>query len=116
MEFLIGGLPSGEEGSPPRAPPRIALAAGWVSFTLAILERMWVNIQSALTWHNPPDKQGCRIYFRRTGDISDRSKWPEYQEWLRTKLEALYRAFSPRLKALSPAATNGQVSADDEGQ
>jgi hypothetical protein len=53
-----------------------------------------------LTWENHPNRSRCKIYFRRDGDISDRSKWPEYQEWLRAKLEALYRTFSPRLKAM----------------
>ena len=49
-----------------------------------------------------PGKQGARIYLRRNGDISNREQWPSYFEWLKTKLEALFQTFSPRLKAIDP--------------
>lgn len=58
------------------------------------------EVGGELKWHNRPDKRTCRIYFRRSGDIADSGKWPEYYEWLRAKLEVLYRVFGPRLKAL----------------
>lgn len=76
-------------------------------------EQIEQEVGAPLKWHNPPDKRMCRIYVRRPGDISDRSKWPEYEEWLRTKLEALYRAFNPRLKDMPAESVNGQVETDE---
>jgi hypothetical protein len=64
-----------------------------------------------LICENRPSTQRCKIYFRRDGDIADKSKWSEYPEWLKTKLEALYRAFSPRLKAMHPS---GSESGEEE--
>ena len=53
-----------------------------------------------LVWFNPENRRSCRIYLRSTVDLSDRQRWPEYHEWLRTKLEALRRVFGPRVKTL----------------
>lgn len=58
-----------------------------------------------LTWHNPPNKQMCRIYLQRQAQLSDQSKWPEYQGWLLQKLEALHRIFAPRIKGLPSPST-----------
>lgn len=62
-----------------------------------------------LTWHNPTDKRMCRIYVRRSAEIPERDKWPEYQTWLRNKLEALHRIFGARVPALASAE---ETSAD----
>ncbi len=56
------------------------------------------------TWYNPPEKRTCSIYLRRSADITDRAKWPEYHEWLLTKLESLHKAFSLRVKQLPSGA------------
>jgi uncharacterized protein DUF4268 len=58
------------------------------------------EIGAPLTWHNPLNVRSCRIFARQPSDITDRSKWPEQHEWLRVHLEAFYRVFSPRVKAL----------------
>jgi Domain of unknown function (DUF4268) len=81
---------------------------------IAEKEKIEKEVGAPLKWHNPPDKQMCRIYIRRTADLTDRSKWIEYEEWLRTNLEALYRSFNPRLKAVNPAVTNSQIEAENE--
>jgi len=62
------------------------------------------EIGETLTWHNPPDTRTRKIYVRCSADVDDESKWPEYQVWLRGKLEAFYRVFAPRVKALSKDA------------
>ena len=43
----------------------------------------------------------ARVTVRRSADINDRNKWPEYLEWLRTRLEAFYRVFQPRFNVIS---------------
>ena len=42
--------PSGEEGSPPRAPPRYATPAaeGWITFTSATWAQSWVRIKTGV--------------------------------------------------------------------
>ncbi|QDU39201.1 hypothetical protein Mal4_35380 [Maioricimonas rarisocia] len=60
-----------------------------------------------LTWYNPEDKRTCRIYQRLTVDLHDRDRWPEYHEWLRTKLERLRKVFRPRVMQLSTSAPSG---------
>jgi hypothetical protein len=66
------------------------------------------DLSSDLVWENHPDTRRCKIYFRRPGDIADKSKWPEYEEWLRTKLEGLYRAFNMRLKLMQAESAREQ--------
>lgn len=61
-----------------------------------------------LAWYNPSNAKNCRIYLRRPADLTDRSRWPEYQKWLLDNLEAMYRIFTPRVKALNLQ--------DDEGE
>jgi hypothetical protein len=64
-----------------------------------------------LVWENHPDTQRCKIYFRRSGDIADKSKWPEFEEWLKGRLEALRTTFGKRLKDLQ--ASNAQLKEDE---
>jgi hypothetical protein len=70
------------------------------------------EIGESLTWYNPSDKRMCRIYLRRSANIHDRAKWPEQHGWLLKKLEALHRAFAPRVKRLDEgedeAMTDGE--------
>lgn len=62
--------------------------------------------EAKLVWHNPPDKRLCKVYVRRSADLNDRQTWPAQHAWLQTQLEALHRAFAPRVKRLQlPAAT-----------
>jgi len=53
-----------------------------------------------MTWHNPPESKGCKIYLRRSANLHDRGDWPEQHRWLREKLEKLHRTFSPVVKQL----------------
>lgn len=56
--------------------------------------------EDELTWYNPPESRNCRIYLRRSADISNQKDWSDQHEWLRSKLEALHRVFAPRIKKL----------------
>jgi hypothetical protein len=71
------------------------------------------EIGEPLHWHNRPENRTCRIYLRHGCDVSDRSKWPEYHEWLKTRLEALHRVFVTRLRLIrSPKSLNVQREAE----
>jgi len=70
----------------------------------AELETMKEKLQSAidipLTWHNPEDTKGCKIYVRRDGDFTDRSKWPELFAWLSKYITKFNEVFGAVVKTL----------------
>jgi hypothetical protein len=54
-----------------------------------------------LDWRECPDAKLSQVEFRRHGvDPADRSAWPDQHRWLQENLEAFYRVFAPRIKAL----------------
>ncbi|HOA72788.1 MAG TPA: DUF4268 domain-containing protein [Phycisphaerae bacterium] len=53
-----------------------------------------------LTWHNPRDKQMCRIWTRHKCNLENRDRWPEQQKWLLEKLERMHAVFGPRMREL----------------
>jgi hypothetical protein len=58
------------------------------------------EIGQPLIWSNPPAKQTCKAYVRRSANFLDSSQWPQQQEWLRENLEKFHRVFAPRIKQL----------------
>lgn len=70
----------------------------------AILEKKRQEIEGAigfpLKWHNPEDKNTCRIYTRINADFLDNHLWPQQHEWLRKNLETFQKVFAPIIKAL----------------
>jgi len=54
-----------------------------------------------LTWHNPEDKNMCRIFTRTDTDFREGRLWPEQHEWLRENLEAFHRVFAPLVRDFS---------------
>lgn len=58
------------------------------------------EVGDSLTWYNPEGKRMCRIYLRRGADLSERKDWPEYYDWLLTKLEILHQVFASRIKQM----------------
>jgi hypothetical protein len=70
----------------------------------AILEKKRQEIEGAigfpLKWHNPEDKNTCRIYTRINADFLDNHLWPQQHEWLRKNLEIFQKVFAPIIKAL----------------
>jgi len=78
---------------------------------LAMKDQVEGELGESLIWYNPENKRVCRIYLRTTADLHDRDKWPQYHEWLRSKLDALRRVFAQRVKALTGTVINGQEEA-----
>lgn len=70
------------------------------------IERLKSEIESEfgepLTWHNPENSRGCRIYVRRSGSLADPEVRTAAYEWLLVKLEKLYAVFAPRIAHLQP--------------
>lgn len=70
----------------------------------AALEQMRKEIEEEigqpLTWHNPENKNACRIYVRMNADFLDPNLWPKQHEWLREKLELFYKVLSPKIRAI----------------
>lgn len=58
------------------------------------------ELDKELVWYNPPDARVCRVFSRRPADIADRTKWLEYQNWLRRELEDFLRVFEPRARRI----------------
>lgn len=53
-----------------------------------------------LVWHNPEDKNMCRIYVRQNADFLNPDRWPEQHQWLKEKLETFHRVFGPLVRNL----------------
>ena len=57
------------------------------------------QIQEPLEWKERPGRKESHISLRLSNtDPVDRGDWPRQHQWLREHLEALHRAFSPRIK------------------
>ena len=70
------------------------------------------EIGCVLEWEKLPGKSEKRIALRKCDtDPMDRDNWATQHEWLADKLEALYKAFSPRIKELE---IEEQEEPDDE--
>jgi hypothetical protein len=84
--------------------------------TFAALERRKTEVERAcgvpLTWHNPPNKNACRIYTRQNADFMNESLWPDQQRWLKEKLELFYRVFAPIVQNLEEEEP--KTDGDDE--
>ena len=76
--------------------------AQWFPLLLQQREEIDRELGAALPWDNPPYgyKEGRMAVRLHEADFHDRSDWPRQHAWLREKLEALHRAFAPRVKAL----------------
>jgi Domain of unknown function (DUF4268) len=69
-----------------------------------------------LHWRPPAGLHGRagRISVFRSADIKARDKWPDYLEWLRTRLEAFYLVFQPRWEAISKEIAEQEVGERSE--
>jgi hypothetical protein len=57
-----------------------------------------LEIGEALQWNPFPDKRDKVIMLSRPANLSDRTKWPEYCDWLAERVAKFRRVFGPRLK------------------
>jgi len=53
-----------------------------------------------LTWYSAENVHSCRIYVRKTVDLSDEADWPNQHKWLLAKLEKLRAVFETRIQQL----------------
>jgi len=58
------------------------------------------EIGETLQWNPNPEKRDKTIALSRKADLNDRSKWPEYCDWLVDRVDRFRRAFGPRIKKL----------------
>jgi hypothetical protein len=60
-------------------------------------------------WLKMEEKQESQIKLSRDDvDLADKSKWPEYLQWMQEKLERLHSVFSVRARNLSKAEEDDQ--------
>lgn len=86
----------------------------WIGCSLAILgpsahayltelenqrDQIEQSLAESLNWRRSA-KQGI-IELYRDAEPTEKSKWPEYFEWLAVRLERLHKVFGPRVKTLS---------------
>lgn len=68
-----------------------------------------------LFWDEKPGKKQAGIAIRWKGaDPQDESKWPEYQDWMISKLELLHRVFAQRVRALDASEWEASSEAEDD--
>jgi Domain of unknown function (DUF4268) len=70
------------------------------------------EIGSSLDWNPYPDKRDKTIGLFKKVDLDDRSKWPEYVDWLVDKTAKFRAAFMPRVKVLDLHQANLNESAN----
>ena len=58
------------------------------------------EIGEPLVWNPTPDKLDKIIALFRAVDVDNRAAWPEYCDWLVTRVARFRKAFVPRVKAL----------------
>jgi hypothetical protein len=67
------------------------------------------DVGFALEWQNLDDRSACRICVRQKSDMANQDLWPRQFEWLRTKLEALHRVFTPIMKSIRAQEREGEA-------
>jgi hypothetical protein len=85
---------------------------GHAGETLAALALRKAEIENELAdlipevpvWYEKEGVRSRRVYVRLPADILDRDQWPNYREWLRSRLEAFDRVFRPRVEMLGAGA------------
>ncbi|MBS3966322.1 MAG: DUF4268 domain-containing protein [Truepera sp.] len=71
------------------------------AFALLLSQKEAIEAElGPLDWQELPHRRDCRIVQYRSGDIEDRTEWPEQHAWLLERLEAFKRTFSERVRAL----------------
>jgi hypothetical protein len=80
----------------------------------AALEKERASLEASLgfslVWHNPENKNACRLYTRQNADFLDEKSWPQQFAWLRDRVETMHRVFAPVVRNLKPEAGVGEAS------
>ena len=58
------------------------------------------RISESLVWYSAEGIKMCRVYIRKSVDITKRDLWPECHSWLKGHLETFHKVFSPIVKDL----------------
>jgi uncharacterized protein DUF4268 len=66
------------------------------------------EIGSPLKWNPNPNAIDKVILLDRVADLNDRTKWPEYFEWLCEQVSRFKKAFEPRIKQLKYSQLSGE--------
>lgn len=69
------------------------------------------EIGELLIWDPSPENIDKIILLDRDAALFDRSKWPEYLEWLADRVTKFKRVFEPRVRALVPVSGPEDVGA-----
>ena len=53
------------------------------------------------SWFGQTEGTNPRVFVQRDANVGDLESWPEYQDWLKTKVERMFRSVVPRALTLS---------------
>lgn len=67
-----------------------------------------LEIGSSLKWNPNPNAIDKVILLDRTADLNDRTKWPEYIEWLCDQVLRFKKTFEPRIQRLTYPPMEGE--------
>jgi hypothetical protein len=65
------------------------------------------KISKDLIWSKKPQRKNDEVRLKLDSDPSDRSKWPEQNEWLRENLEKFYKFFYDKVNRLDQEESEG---------
>jgi hypothetical protein len=109
--FVISNLANTSEG---RIGTRLYLSNKVADIALLALERekklIEAEIGEPLQWNPRPDKRDRVILLSRAVNLEDRSRWPEYCEWLVERVAKFKKAFGARIKALDLSADESRAA------
>ncbi len=83
-------------------------AATIYSWLLSRAPELETAFTDELTWHDPEAAQTSLIEVRRSVDLSDEARWPEYFDWLRSRLETFQTALWPIVGRVPPPQEAGR--------
>lgn len=104
LRCIISSTNSTNESHAPEVRVELAIETADAKRVFAALESQKEEIETVLafpvTWHNPDDTAGSKIYTRQDADWMDRQTWQQNFAWMQQRLEAMYEVFSPLVKHL----------------
>lgn len=71
------------------------------------------EIGEKLEWDANPTAKDKVIALRRKVDLNERSKWPEYVDWMVDKVSKFRAAFAPRIQQIDWEKTPGEDNGDE---
>jgi hypothetical protein len=82
----------------------LSLSGNNAKLNFEVLQQKREEIEKALdytvTWHNPEEKNQCRLFVRKNADFLDQTLWQEQHDWLQSNLEKFNNVFRPIIRNL----------------